>query len=92
MLQSVNKGLRLRAMLLCSQQFVPYQGHEGERKESEHFMMNVESVEKFIRIYCRNRPVVAVTADRETRMFGVVLLQRFTRWPQIAVTGPLPIP
>jgi hypothetical protein len=33
-------------------------------------------VEKFVRIYCRNRPVVAVTADSESRMFRVVLLQR----------------
>jgi len=49
-------------------------------------------VEKFIRIYCHNRPVVAVTADKETRMFGVFLLQRVTRWPQIAVTGSLPQP
>jgi hypothetical protein len=36
--------------------------------------MLIVCVEKFVRIYCHNRPAVAVTADSDSRMFLVVLL------------------
>lgn len=36
--------------------------------------MLIVYVEKFVRIYCHNRPAVAVTADSKSRMFRIVLL------------------
>jgi len=65
----------------------------GKGEESEHFMMNAESVcGKVYQDLLPQSSGGGCNCGQGTRMFGVVLLQRVTRWPQIAVTGSLPRP